>query len=152
MIQPIVPCLVLTVDSSSAFRLHRRQVRWSGIPISLRIFQFVVIHKVKDFSVANEAEVYVFLEFPYFLYDPTEVGNWVPGSSAFSKSSLCSWKFLVHVLLKPSLKYFEHYLASMWSKWNCMIVWTFFDIILLCNCNENWPFPGYKIGWCCKEK
>ena len=79
----------------------------------------------KAFRVVNEAEVDVFLEFPYFLYDPTDVGNLIPVSSAFSKPSLYIWKFLVHVVLKLSLKDFEHYLASMWNKWNCMIVWTF---------------------------
>ena len=53
----IAPCQVLTVGFWPAYRFHRRQVRWSGIPISLRIFQFVVIHMVKSFSVVNEAEV-----------------------------------------------------------------------------------------------
>ena len=76
--------------------------------------QFVVIHTVKGFSVVNEAEVDVFLEFPCFLYDPTDVGNLISGSSAFSKSSLNIWKFLVHVLWKPSLENFEHYFASMY--------------------------------------
>ena len=61
--------------------------------------QFVVIHKVKDFSVVNEAEVVFFLEFSWFLYDPMDVGNLIYGSSAFSKSSLNILKFLVHVLL-----------------------------------------------------
>ena len=65
---------------------------------------FVVIHTIKAFSVVNEAEVDVFLEFLCFLYDPTNVGNLIAGSSAFSKSSLYIWKFLIHVLLKPSLK------------------------------------------------
>ena len=74
--------------------------------------QFVVIHTVKGFSIVNEAEIDVFLEFPCFLYDPADVDNLISGSSAFSKSSLYTWKFLVHVLLKPSLKDFEHYLAS----------------------------------------
>ena len=61
--------------------------------------------------------------------------------SAFSKPSLHVWKFLVHVLLKPSLKNFEHYLASIWNEHNCMLVWTFFCIALLWDWNENWPFP-----------
>ena len=74
--------------------------------------QFVVIHTVKLFSVVNKAEVDVFLELSCFFYDPTDVGNLVSGSSAFSKSSLYIWKFLVHVLLKPSLKNFEHDLAN----------------------------------------
>ena len=75
--------------------------------------QFVVMHTVKSFSVVNEAEVDIYLEFTCFSYYPKDAGNLVFGSSAFSKSSLYIWKFLVHVLLKPSLKNFEHYLASM---------------------------------------
>ena len=75
--------------------------------------QFVVIHTVKGFSTVSEAEVYVFLEFPCFFYDLTDVGNLISGSSAFPKSSLYIWKFLVHLLLKPSLKDFEHSLARM---------------------------------------
>ena len=74
--------------------------------------QFVVIHAVKGFSVVSEASD-VFMEFPYFLYDPTNVGNLISGSSAFSKPSLYIWKFSVHVLLKSTLKDFEHYLASL---------------------------------------
>ena len=74
--------------------------------------QFVVVHTVKGFSAVNEAEVDVFLEFSCFFYDPIDVGNLISGSSAFSKSSLYIWKFSVHVLLKPSLKDFEHYFAS----------------------------------------
>ena len=87
--------------------------RWSGIPISLRIFQFVVIHTVKGFSIVNEAEVDTFLEFPCFLHDPVIVVNLISGSSAFSKSSLYIWKFLFHILLKSSLKDFEYNLASV---------------------------------------
>ena len=75
--------------------------------------QFVVIHIVKGFSVVNEAEVDVFLESSCFFYDPMNAGNLISGSSAFSKSSLYIWKFSVHILLKPCLKDFEHYLASM---------------------------------------
>ena len=88
-------------------------MRWPGIPISFRIFQFVVIHTVKGFSVVNEAEVDVFLEFPCFLCDPANVGNLISGSSAFSKTSLNFRKFTVHVLLKPGLENFEHYFTSM---------------------------------------
>ena len=91
-------------------------MRWSGIPVSLRIFhsfpQFV-LHIVKGFSVVNEAVVDVFLEFSCFFHDPTDVGNLSSGSCAFSKSSLNIWKFLVHLLLKPSLENFEHYFVSM---------------------------------------
>ena len=108
----------------------------------LKIFpQFVVIHTVKSFSIVNEAEVDVFLEFSCFFYDPTNVGSLISGSSAFSKSSLNIWKFSVHVLLKPNLENFEHYFASMWDECNCTVVWTFFDIAFLWDWNENWPFP-----------
>ena len=69
--------------------------------------QFVVIHTVKGFGVVNEAEVDVFLELSCFFYDPTDVGNLISGSSAFSKSSLNIWKFSVYVLLKPSLGIFN---------------------------------------------
>ena len=73
-----------------------------------RIRQFVVIHIVKGFNVVNDAEVDAFLEFSCFFYDPTGVDDLISGSSAFSKSSLNIWKFLVHILLKPSLEDFEH--------------------------------------------
>ena len=75
--------------------------------------QFVVIHTVKGFSIVTDAEVDVLLEFPCFLYDPTDVGNLISGPSAFSKSSFYIWKFLVHILLKPSLENVEHYFASI---------------------------------------
>ena len=103
--------------------------------------QFVVIHIVKGFSVVNETEVDVSLEFPCFFYDSTDVGNLISGSSTFSKCNLYIWNFSVHVLLKPSLKDFEHYLASMWNECNCEVVWTFLGIALLWDWNENWPFP-----------
>ena len=79
--------------------------------------QLAVIHTVKGFSIVNKAVVDVFLELSCFFNDPADVGNLISGSSAFSKSRLYIWKFLVLVLLKPSLKDFEQYLASMllWS-------------------------------------
>ena len=75
--------------------------------------QFLVIHTIKGFGIVNEVEANLFLEFPCFLYDPMDVGNLIFSSSAFSKSSLYILKFSFHVLLKPSLKDFEHYLYSM---------------------------------------
>jgi len=75
--------------------------------------QFVVIYTVKGLGVVNKAEVDVFLELSCFFDDPTHVGNLLSGSSAFSKSSLNIWKFMIHVLLKPGLENFEHYFASM---------------------------------------
>ena len=71
-----------------------------------------MIHTVKGFRVVNEAEVDIFLECSCFFYDPTDVDNFISGSSAFSKSSLNIWKFTVHVLLKSGLENFEHYLLS----------------------------------------
>ena len=71
-----------------------------------------MIHTVKGLGVVNKAEVDVFLEFLCFFYDPANVDNLISGSSASSKSSLNIWKFSVHILLKPSLKDVEHYLAS----------------------------------------
>ena len=75
--------------------------------------QFVVIHTVKGFDIVNKAEVDGFLELSCFLNDPTDVGNMISGSSVFSKSSLNIWKFMVHILLKPGLENFEHYLARV---------------------------------------
>ena len=75
--------------------------------------QFVVIHTVKGFGVVNKAELDVFLELSCFSDDPTDVGNLISDSSAFSKSSLNIWKFTVHVLLKPGLENFEHYFTSV---------------------------------------
>ena len=75
--------------------------------------QFVVIHTVKGFGIVNKAEVDVFLKLSCFFYNPTDVGNLISGSSAFSKSSLNIWKFSVYILLKPHLETFEHCFASM---------------------------------------
>ena len=80
-----------------------------------------MIHTVKDFSVVNEAEVDVFLEFPCFLCDLVNVGNLISISSAFSKPSLDVWKFLVRVMLKPSLQDFKHDLASMGDEYSCLM-------------------------------
>ena len=101
--QSVVPCPVLTVASWVVYRFLRRQVRWSGIPISWRIFQFVVIHIVKGFGIVNKAEVDVFLEL--FLFFRWSNGYW----------QFDLWEFMVHILLKPGLENFEHYFASV--KW-----------------------------------
>ena len=98
--------------------------------------QFVVIHTVKSFSIVYEAKVDVSLEFSCFLYAPTNVGNLISGSSAFSNSSLNIWRFLVHILWKPSLENFEHYFASMWDKCNNAVVWTLFGIAFLWDWND----------------
>ena len=75
--------------------------------------QFFVIHTVKGFGVVNKAEVDAFLELSSFFYDSTDIDSLLSGSSAFSKFILNTWKFLVHILLQPSLENFEHYFASV---------------------------------------
>ena len=75
--------------------------------------QFIVIHTVKGFGIVNIAEIDVFLELSCFFDDPTDVGNVISGSSAFSKSSFNIRRFIVHLLLKPGLENFEHYFASV---------------------------------------
>ena len=102
--QSTVPCSVLTIASGPAYRFLRRQVRWSGIPISVSFPQFVLIHNVKSFCMVNKAEVGIFMEFSCFIYDPTDDVNLISGSSAFHKSSLNICKFTVHVTLKTWLE------------------------------------------------
>ena len=75
------------------------------------------------------------------------VGNLICRSPAFSKSSLYIWNFLVHVLLKASLKDFEHYFASMWNECNFMVIWTSFSIAFLWDWNENWLFQSCGHFW-----
>ena len=82
-------------------------------PLLKNFPKFIVIHTIKGFSVVNKAEVDFFLEFSCFFYNPADVDNFISGSSAFSKPNLYIKKFSVHILLKPSLKDSEHYLASM---------------------------------------
>ena len=106
-----------------------------------------MIHTVSGFSGVDE-EVDVFLELSCFFDDPADVGSLISGSCVFSKSSLYIWKFSVHILLKPGLKDFKHYLASMWNECNCAEVWTFFGIALVWDRNENWPFPVQSSGHC----
>ena len=130
----------LTVASWPVYIFLRRQVRSSGIPISFRIFHSL-LWSTQSFSMVSEAEVDLFLEFPCFLYEPTDVGNLISSSSDFSKPSLHIWNFSVWVLLKPIFKDFEHNLTSMQHEHNCTTVYTFFGIVLLWDWNENWPFP-----------
>ena len=110
-------CFFLT-----SYRFCRRQVRWFGILITLKIFQFVVIHTVKGFRVVNKAEVDVFLESSWFFYHPVNIGNLISGSSAFSKSSLSIW------LLKPGLENFKHYFAIIWNECTYTIVEQFLPL------------------------
>ena len=84
--------------------------------------QFIVVHTVKGFGMVNKAEIDVFLELSSFFHDPADVGNLISGSSAFYKTSLIIWKFVVHVLLKPRLENFEHFIASLGDEFNCGVV------------------------------
>ena len=103
--------------------------------------QFAVTNTVKGFSVVNEIEVDIFLKLTCFFYDPTDIGNLISDSSAFSKTCLNIKKFTVHILLKPGLENFEHCFTSVWDDCNCEVVWAFFGIAFLWDWNENWPFP-----------
>ena len=103
----------------------------------------------KGFSIVNEAEVDVFLEFSCFVYDPADVGNLISGSSAFSKSILNVWKFSGHIVSKPSLENFEHYFASLWDECSCAAAAAFFGIAffgiemktdLFQSCGHCWVF------------
>ena len=84
--------------------------------------QFIVIYTVKGFGIINKAEIDVFLEFICFFNDLMDVGNLTSCSSAFSKTSLNTWKSIVHVMLKPGLENFEHYFANMCDECNCAVV------------------------------
>ena len=106
--QSVVPYPVLTFASWPAYRFLKRHVRWSGMLILFQNCpQFIVIHTVKGFGIVNKAEIDVFLELSCFFDDPSDVGNLISGSFAFSKTSLNIWKFAVHVLLKPGLENFQ---------------------------------------------
>ena len=117
--------------------------------VILVFLQFVVIHKVKGFGIVSKTEIDVFLELSCFFDDPADVGNLISGSSAFSTSNLYIWRFLVHVLLKPSFENFEHYSANVWDECSCAVVWAFFGIVffgtgmkvdLFQSCGHCWVF------------
>ena len=115
------------------------QVRWSGIPITFRIFHSLWWStQFKGFGIVNKAQIDVFLELSSFFDDPADVGNLISGSPAFSKSSLNIWKFTVHALLKPGL---ENLSITLLACEMSVVVWTFFGIAFLWGWNENWPFP-----------
>ena len=96
--------------------------------------QFIVMHTVKGFGIVNKAEIDVFLELSCFFNDLADVDNLISGSSAFSKTSLNIWNFMVYVLLKPGLENFEHYFTSMWDECICVVVWDYL------------PLPIFGIG------
>ena len=124
----------------------------------LEEFSTVCCDPHKGFGIVNKAEVDVFLELSCFCNDPANVGNLISGSCAFSKSSLNIWNFRVHVLLKPGLENFEHYLTSVWDECNWAVVWALFGIAFVCdwkpltvwitiNCGKFWKRWEYQTTW-----
>ena len=93
--------------------------------------EFIVIHTVKGFGIVNKAEIDTFLELCLFFDDPSDDGNFISAPSAFCKTSLNTWKFMVHGLLKPGLENFEHHFTSVWDECNYVVVWAFFGIAFL---------------------
>ena len=91
-----------------------------------------MIHTAKGFGLVSKAEVDVLLQLSCFFDDPMDVGDLISCLSAFSKSSLNIWKFLVHVLLKSWLEIFEHYFASVWDEYNCVEIDYYFSILWHC--------------------
>ena len=128
------------------------QVVWYS-HLSQNFPQFVMIYIVKDFGLVNKAEIDFFLELSCFFDDEMDVGNLISGSSAFSKTSLNIWKFMVHVLLKPDLENFEHYFTSVWDECNFAVAWAFFGIAFFGDWNENrsfpvlWPLLSFQTCW-----
>ena len=110
-------------------------VGFSRLSKSFPLFVMTLI--VKGFSVVDETEIDVFLKFPCFLYIPANVGNLISSSSSFAKPSLDIWKFLVCIMLKPSIQEFKHDLTSMGDECSCPMVSTFFGTILLGNWDKN---------------
>ena len=112
----------------------------SGIPFSWWVFQFVVIH-TKALAYSLKQKEIFFWNSLIFLWSSRcwQFDLWF---LRLFKSNLYIWKFSFHILLKPMLKDFEHYFASMWNGWDCEVVWTLFGIVLLWDWNENWSFPA----------
>ena len=96
-----------------------------------------MIHTAKGFSVVDETEIDVFLKVPCFLYNPVNAGNLISSCSSFSEHSLDTWKFLVRIMLKPSMQDFKHDFTSMGDSCNCLMVSTFFGIALPGNWGED---------------
>ena len=139
--QSVVPCLDLTVASWSAYTFLKRQIRWSGIPISSE-FSTVYCDPHSQSPWHSQKSRNRCFSGTLLLFQWSS-GYWhlISGSSAFSKSTLNIWKFTVHILLKPGLENFQHYFTSVWDACNCALVWAFFGIAFLRDWNENWPLP-----------
>ena len=131
----------LTVASLPAYRFLRRQVRWSGIPISWIIFHSLLWStQSKTLTYSIKQKLMFFLTLLLFLWSNRcwQFDLWF---SAFSKSHLNIWKLMVHVLLKPGLVNFEYYFASMWYECNGAAVWEFSGTAFFWDLNENLSFP-----------
>ena len=131
LIQSIVPCKFLTVASWLTYRFLRKYIRWSSIPICLKIFHGFCDPQTQRRLRSQWSRSGCFSGIPCFQYDPMNVDSLISGSSAFSELNLYIWEFLVQILLKPTLKDFEDNLTSMWNENNCLVVWTFFGTALL---------------------
>ena len=140
--EPVCCSMSSSVASWPTYRFLRRQVRWSDIPIFLRIFHSLLWSPQSKALALSVKHKFFWNSLAFsMIYDLMDVGNLISCSSAFSKSGLNIWKFSVHLLLKPSLENFECFFASVWDECNCVVVWTFFGITFLWDWNENWPFP-----------
>ena len=117
-------------------------VRSGGLvfPSLEEFFSLLWFTQSKALAQSNQSRSRCFSGILLLFCDPADVGSLLSGSSAFSKSSLNIWNFLVHMLLKPDLENFEYYFASVWDEYNCAVAWTFFGIAFLWDWNENWPF------------
>ena len=133
-----------------AYRFLRKQVRRYHNLISLRIFHSLLWSTQSEALVWSMTKNRCFSGTLFLFRWSNSVGNLMSGSSAFSKSSLYIWNFSVHILLKPCLKDFEHYLASMWNECNCVVVWTFFGIAFLWDWMKTDIFQS--CGHCCVSK
>ena len=123
---------VLTVGFLTRIQVSQEMGKMVWYPHLSKSFpQFVMIHTVKGFRVVDETEIDVFLKFPCFLYNPANVGNLISGSSSFSKPSLDIWKFLVRIMLMPSMQDFKHDLTSMEAECNWFEVYPY--LIFICS-------------------
>ena len=133
-LEPVQFCYFLT-----CMQMSQEAGRWSDIPTSRIIFQFVVIHTVKGFGIVNKAEIDISLGRSCFFDDPSDVGN------------LNFGMFMIHVLSKPDLENFEDYFASVWNESNCAVIWMFFGhpfwASLIAQLVKNLPARQETLVW-----
>ena len=152
--QSVVPCPVLTVAFWPAYRFLKRQVRWSGIPISFQNCpQFIVIHTVKGFGIVNKAEIDVFLELSCFFNDPADVDNLNFGSSACSNPAWTSdvhgshiaeaWLGEFWALLYLHVRWVQ-LCGSLSILWHCLSLGLEWKLTFFQSCGHWWVF---QIRW-----